>query len=74
MEEQDTLLTARQIWAGKRIYWITSYKALLKYISKDYTDILKPIIKGNDSGKRYYVKEENIKKFVEMFETNKLSK
>jgi hypothetical protein len=74
MGEQDKLLTARQIWADKRIYWITSYKALLKYISKDYVDILQPITKGNDSGKRYYVKEENIRKFVEMFENNKLSK
>src|SRR3990167_2123935 len=32
-EKTEKLYTARQIWAAKRIYWVTSYKALLKYIS-----------------------------------------
>jgi len=73
-EEQKTkLLTARQIWASKRIYWVTSYKALLKYISKDYIEIFKPITTGSKSGKRYYVREENLEKFIKMFENNELS-
>ena len=70
--KQDTLYTARQIWASKKIYWVTSYKALLKYISKDYVDIFKPITTGNASGTRYYVKEENIDAFIKKFENNQL--
>lgn len=65
-------MSARDIWKSKQIYWITTYKTLLKYISVDYTDILKPIIKGSKSGKRYYVKKENLDKFIEMFESNQL--
>lgn len=70
--QNQTLLTARQIWASKKIYWVTSYKALLKYISKDYVEIFKPITTGTRSGKRYYVKLENLEKFVKMFENNEL--
>jgi len=66
------VLTARQIWASKRIYWVTSYKALLKYISKDYVDVFNPITTGDRSGKRYYVKEENLDKFIKQFEGNML--
>lgn len=65
-------MSARDIWKSKQIYWITTYKTLLKYISVDYTDILKPIIKGSDSGKRYYIKKENLDKFIKMFESNQL--
>lgn len=72
-DKKSTLLTARQIWAAKKIYWVTSYKALLKYISKDYVDIFKPITTGTKSGKRYYVKEENLETFIKMFESNQLS-
>lgn len=72
MSEKEKLYTARQIWADKRIYWVTSYKALLKYISKDYVDIFKPITTGATSGKRYYVKEANIQAFVKKFENNQL--
>jgi len=67
------VLTVHEIWKSKRIYWIVTYKTLLKYISKDYKHIFKPIIKGTKSGKRYFVKEENLNNFIEMFETNKLS-
>lgn len=70
---QKKLLTARQIWAAKKVYWITSYKALLKYISEDYIDIFKPIVKGSNSGKRYYVLEENIDEFIKRFENNELN-
>jgi hypothetical protein len=70
--KEGKLFTARQIWAAKRIYWVTSYKALLKYISKDYVDIFKPITTGSASGKRYYVKDENIVAFIKKFESNEL--
>jgi len=72
IQKEQKLLTARQIWASKRVYWITSYKALLKYISKDYVDIFKPILTGSKSGTRYYVKDENLQNFVKKFETNQL--
>ena len=72
--EQKRLLTARQIWTSKKIYWITSYKSLLKYISQDYTDIFKPIVKGDTSGKRYFVAEENVDEFIRKFENSELTK
>ena len=70
---KQKLLSVHQIWKNERIYWITTYKTLLKYISKDYVEIFKPIVKGKHSGKRYFVTEENLKRFIEMFETNQLS-
>jgi len=72
MTNKKKLLTARQVWSEKRIYWITSYKALLKYISEDYVDIFKPIVKGTQSGKRYFVTEDNIDLFIQKFENNEL--
>ena len=67
-----TLYTARQIHQNKMIYWVESYKVVLKYMH-DYEHILKPISTGSASGKRYFVPIENIKKFVKMFEANKLN-
>ena len=66
------LLSVHQIWKSKKIYWITTYKTLLKYISKDYVNIFKPIIKGSRSGKRYFITEKNLNDFIEKFEQNKL--
>jgi len=67
-------MSARDVWLSKKIHWITTYKIVLKYISEDYADILKPIIKGHKSGKRYFVKRENLDKFIAMFEANELDK
>ena len=66
------IYTARQVWETKRIYWITSYKALLQYISHKYRHILKPVEFGSKSGKRYYLKEENITEFIRRFEKSEL--
>ncbi|HEY4511641.1 MAG TPA: hypothetical protein VJH55_02260 [Candidatus Paceibacterota bacterium] len=65
------LLSAREVWESKRIYWITSYKVVLKYM-EDYQHILKPITTGKNSGKRYYVSEQNLTEFVRTFESNEL--
>jgi len=73
MQEKE-LMSARNLWQSKKINWVTSYKTLLKYISTDYAHILKPIIKGRKSGKRYFIKMENVEKFIEQFEANKLDK
>ncbi len=70
---KQKLLSVHQIWKDKHIYWVTAYKTLLKYVSKDYIEIFKPIIKGSRSGKRYFITEENLEKFIKMFETNQLS-
>jgi len=72
--QHKKLLTARQVWTSKKVYWITSYKSLLKYVSVEYTDIFKPIIKGGKSGKRYFIAEENVNEFVRKFENNELRK
>ena len=67
------VLSAHQIHRGMMFPWVKSYKTVLLYITKDYKHILKPIVKGSRSGTRYFVPEGNIKKFVHMWETNKLS-
>jgi len=71
-KQNKNLLTVHQIWQKKLIYWVKTYKTLLKYVSTDYTDILKPITKGKKTGRRYFIEKENIDKFIEMFENNKL--
>ena len=65
-------LSIHQLWRSKKIYWVDTYKTIIRYVSKDYTDIFKPIVIGSGTGKRYFVKAENIDKFVRMFENNKL--
>ncbi len=69
----NKLLTVREIHTQKKVYWIKSYKALLRYVSTDYIDIFKPIIKGSKSGKRYFIKEENLNIFLKKFENNELN-
>ena len=66
--------SARQVCQSNKIYWIKSYKAVLKYMHQ-YEHILKPITTGggDSSGRRYFVTEENLNKFVSMFEHNELS-
>ena len=71
---EKELMSARDVWKSKKIYWVTTYKTLLKYLSTDYTDILKPIVKGHRSGKRYFIKRENLDKFIKKFEANELDK
>jgi len=66
------LYSARQIHEKGIIYWVGSYKTLLRYL-RDYEHLLKPIRTGSKSGKRYYVTEENLKEFVRMFENNELA-
>lgn len=71
------IISARELWLycvgnGKPINWIESYKALLKYVSKDYVAIFRPTVKGDNSGTRYYVKADDVADFLYMFENNKL--
>lgn len=73
------IISARELWLycvgrGKPINWIESYKALLKYVSKDYRHIFQPIVKGDRSGTRYYVKVDNAIEFLAKFETNSLER
>lgn len=66
------LMSIHQIFKSKKIYWIGTYKTVLKYVSSDYIDIFQPIVKGRRTAKRYFVKEENINKFIKKFENNEL--
>ena len=66
------LYSARQIHESRAIYWVKSYKTLLRYL-KEYEHILKPIRTGSQSGRRYYITERSLKKFVQMFENNELA-
>jgi len=67
------LLSIHQIWKSNQIYWVGSYKTVLGYVSKDYSHIFKPIVKGERSAKRYFVPQENVREFVRRFENNELS-
>jgi hypothetical protein len=71
--DKRSSLTAHRIWAEKRIYWVTTYQSVLKYVQL-YKDILKPVTVGTKTGKRYFISEENLKNFIELFENNKLKK
>jgi len=71
--KEKELFSVHEIWKMKKIYWIHTYKTLLKYVSKDYKNIFNPIVKGSKSGKRYFVTLENLNLFVEKFENNELS-
>ncbi|GEM_PF-6991095 len=67
------LYSAHQIYEENKIYWIKSYKAVLKYM-RVYNHILKPMTTGENysSTKRYYVTEANLKEFVRKFENSEL--
>lgn len=65
-------LSIHQIWRSKKIHWIETYKTIIKYVSRDYVDIFKPIIMRSGSGRRYFVEEKKVNKFVQMFKNNEL--
>ena len=73
MNKEKELLSVHEIWKTKKIYWVQTYKTLLKYVSKDYKEIFNPIVKGSKSGKRYFVSIDNLNEFVKKFESNQLS-
>jgi len=66
------LLSIHEVWKSRKIYWADTYKTVIRYVSKDYADIFKPIVKGSRSGKRYFVKEENLERFIRKFENSEL--
>lgn len=69
---ENKVVSARELWQSNLIYWISSYKALLKYVSTDYAHIFTPVINGSASGKRYYIPTEHIATFLYKFENNEL--
>jgi hypothetical protein len=72
---ENDLMSAREVYNRKMIYWIGSYQTVLKYM-KDYNKIFKPIVKGSgkdSQGTRYYVTASRVMKFVKMFENNQLA-
>ena len=74
MEQRNKKYTVHEMWKENKIYWIKTYRILIKYVSYDYKHIFQPTIVGRGTGKRYYVSEENIQKFIDLFESNQLSK
>lgn len=70
--DSPAVISARELSESGLIGWINSYKALLKYVSKDYRHIFEPKTTGSRSGTRYYVPTQNVVKFLVMFEENKL--
>jgi hypothetical protein len=67
-----SILSVREIWRSKKIYWVKSYKTLLRYVSHDYYHILKPIVKGTGSGRRYFVWETDLDNLLKKFENSEL--
>jgi hypothetical protein len=66
------MLSAHEVWKDNRIYWIKSYRTLLRYFSSDYKHILKPIVKGAGPAKRYFIEESNLNRLIKKFEDSKL--
>lgn len=68
-------MSAREVYNRRLVYWVNSYQTILKYM-RDYDNIFKPIVKGSNKdsqGTRYYVKANNVMRFVKMFENNQLA-
>jgi hypothetical protein len=72
IQEDEDIMSVHQLWKNKNIYWIGTYKTILKYISNDYKNIFNPIITGGRTGKRYFVKKKNVDEFIRKFENNEL--
>jgi len=68
----EKFLSVYQLHTENRIPWVKSYKTLLRYVSNDYTHILKPVRKGTGSATRYFVSEKNLNTFLKKFRENKL--
>jgi len=64
----DKLLSVHQLHTENRIPWVKSYKTILRYVSNDYSHILKPAVKGTGSAKRYFVSEKDLKNFIKKFQ------
>lgn len=66
------VLSAREVWETREIYWVTSYKTLLRYIARDYRHVLKPITRGKGAARRYYIPGTNVAELVRKFESSEL--
>ncbi len=66
------MYSVHEIWKMGSIHWVKTYKTILKYVSVDYIDILKPTVVGRKTGKRYFVHKKNLDTFIEKFEKNEL--
>jgi hypothetical protein len=64
-----------QIFKSGKIYWIKSWPTLRKWVENDMkgNNILDPIVIGEGKGRRYFVKKENIDKYVQAFENHQLN-
>lgn len=72
-EQRNKKYTVHEIWKSNKIYWIKTYRILIKYVSRDYKHIFKPTMVGTKTGTRYYVSEENLNEFIRRFEANELN-
>ncbi len=71
--ESARMYSAREIREENLIYWVTSYKTILKYMShRKFSRILKPKVRGKASGKRYLVEGKNLQELIDRFERNEL--
>ena len=64
----------QEMFEQKFFPWIKSYSTFRRWIERDAQDrnILEAKIIGRDTGRRYFIKGENIIKFIAMFEDGTL--
>lgn len=64
----------QEIFANKWFSWIHSYSTFRRWVERDKKDrdILKATMIGYGTGRRYFIKGENIIKFIAMFEDGTL--
>lgn len=72
--QPETFYSSRQIIKLGYFSWIKSMMTLVKWIEydKNHDNILKANVTGYNTGRRYYIKGENIIKFIAMFEDGSL--
>jgi hypothetical protein len=71
--KNNKIVSIRELWKNEDINWVTSYATILKYVTQDYTNYFKPISKGSGTGRRYFVKMNNVRKFKNAFKQGLLA-
>ena len=72
--DKDKVYTLHEIAKNNWLYWLKSFSTISRWVEKDlkYWKILNPVKMGSGTGTRYFIKGENIIKFIAMFEDGSL--
>lgn len=70
----DKWYTLADLHKHKMLWWVSSFWGVRKYVLLDHEhdNILKAVVTGQGTGRKYKIKGENILRYIKAFEEGKI--